>query len=73
MLTQVISCFCSRTASKKVVHKKAEATRESVEKKIADKIVKPKPAPDENPINVEEIVIQPEKRDDILNELKQVL
>ena len=58
-----------KTASKKVVHK----TGEFLGKKIADavtkssnnKIVKQEP--------VEEIIIPPEKRDEILNELRQVL
>ena len=41
--------------------------------KIADKIVKPKQAIDENPRNAEEIIIPLEKREEILNELRQVL
>ena len=37
---------------------------------MADKIVKPKHVIDENPKNVEEIIILPEKRKEILNELR---
>ena len=58
-----------KTASKKVVQKAAKATGKFIGNKIADKIVKP----DKNPRNVEEIVIPPEKRKKILNELRQVL
>ena len=68
----------SKTASKKVVHKAAEATGEFIENKIADvlaklnndKIVKEKPVVDENSRNFEEITIPPEKREEILNELR---
>ena len=41
--------------------------------KIADKIVKQKAALIENLKDVEEIIILPEKREEILNELRQVL
>ena len=50
-----------KTASKKVVHKAAEAIDEFVGNNIADKIVKQKPVIDENSGNVEEIIILPEK------------
>ena len=56
-----------KTFSKKVVHKAAEATGEFLRNKIANKIVKPKHVIDENPRNVEEIIIPPEKREEILN------
>ena len=46
-----------KTVSKKVVHKAAEATSEVIGNKIADKIVRPKHVIDENPRNVEEIII----------------
>ena len=62
-----------KTASKKVVHKTAEATGKLIGKKIAEKIVKPKHVPDENSRNVEEIVISPDKRQEMLIELRQVL
>ena len=52
-----------KTASKKVVDK----TGEFVGNKIPDKIVKPKHVI--NPRNVEETIIPPEKREEILNEL----
>ena len=40
---------------KKVVHKTAEVTEEMIGNKIAEKIMKPKPAPDENFLNIREI------------------
>ena len=61
-----------KTASRKVVHKAVEATGEFIESKIADKIVKRKPLINENLRNVEEMIILPEKREEILNELRQV-
>ena len=60
-------------ASKKVTPKAAEATGEFIGKKITDKIVKPKQVIDENRRNVAEITIRPEKREKILNKLRQVL
>ena len=59
-----------KPASKKVVHKTAQATREFIGNKIADavatsnidKTVKIKPVIDENSRNVEEIIIAPEKK-----------
>ena len=70
-----------KTTPKKLVHKAAEATGEFIGNKIVDavaksydnKIVKPKRVIDENPRNAEEIIIPPEKREEVLNELKQVL
>ena len=62
-----------RIASKKVVHKASEASGEFIGNKIADKIVKPKPVPNANLRNVEEIVILPEKREEILDDIRQVL
>ena len=41
--------------------------------KIALKIVKPKSVPDENLRNVEKRVVPPEKRQEILNDLRQIL
>ena len=60
-----------KTATKKLVHKAGEATGEFLQNKIADKTVKPKLVHDENSRNIEEIVIAPEKREEILNELRQ--
>ena len=40
---------------KNVVHKTAEVTEEMIGNKIAEKIMKPKPAPDENFLNIREI------------------
>ena len=45
----------SKTAVKTEAHQAAEATGEFIRKRIADKIVKTKPVPDENSRNVEEI------------------
>ena len=56
----------TKTASKKVVHKTAEATGELTGNKIAEKKVKPKPVPDNNSKNVEE-VSPSERRQEILN------
>ena len=56
-----------KTASKKLVHKTTQATREIRRNKIADKIVKPQPMPDMNSRNVEKIVILPKKREEVLN------
>ena len=52
----------SKTTSKNVIHKAAEAKREFLGNKFSNKIVKPKLMPDENSKNVEEIIIPPEKR-----------
>ena len=62
-----------KTAFKKVVHKAAEATGEFIGNKIADKILKPKPLLAKTSTNVEEKVIAPEKRQEILNKLRHVL
>ena len=62
-----------KTATKKVAHKAAEATGEFIGNKIANKIVKPKTIPDENSRNVKELIIQPQQRKEMLNELRQVL
>ena len=56
-----------KAVTKKVVHKAAEATREFIGNKIADKAVTPKPVTNKNPRNAEEIIIPPEKREEILN------
>ena len=63
-----------KTASKKVVHKAGEylgnKISDAVTKSNNDKIVKL----DENPRNVEEIIVPVEKmRDEILNQLRKVL
>ena len=44
------------------MHKVAELTGKFIGNRIADKIVKLKPVPDENPKNVEKIVIPLEKK-----------
>ena len=62
-----------KTASKKVVHKAGELlgdeTADAVTKTNDYKILKL----DENPRNVEEMIIPPEKSDEILNKLREVL
>ena len=50
-----------KTASKNVVHK------------IADKYVKPKPVPEANSRNVDEIIVSPQRREEMLNKIRQVL
>ena len=62
-----------KTVPKKVVHKAAEATGNFTGNKIADKIDKPKLVSGKKSIDAEEIIIPPEKREEILNELRQVL
>ena len=70
-----------KTASKTLIHKAAEATGEFIGNKAGDavaklnddKIVKTKHLIDENPRSVEKIIIPPEKREEILNESRQVL
>ena len=64
---------CRKNCYQKVYHKAAEATAEFIGNKIADKIVKLKPVSDMNSRNVEEILIPQEKREKILNKLRQVL
>ena len=62
-----------KTGFKKVVHKAAKAIGEFIGNKIADKIVEPKPFPDENLRDIEEMIIPAEEREEILNELRLVL
>ena len=62
-----------KTVSKKSVSRAAAATGEFIGNKITYKIGKPKPVPDENSRNVGEIVIPPKEREEIFNELRQVL
>ena len=52
-----------KTASKMIVYKEAEATGEFLGNEIVDKFVKP----------LKEIIIPPEKKEEILNKLRQVL
>ena len=62
-----------KTATKKVAHKAAKTRGKLIGNKIANKIEKPKPVPDESSRNGEEIIIPLEPREEILNELRQVL
>ena len=60
-------------ASKKVVQKAAETTGHFIGNKIAEKTVKQKPIPDENLTDVDKIIIAPQQREEMLNELRQVI
>ena len=51
----------AKTASKEVLHETAEASSNLINK-INEKMLKPKPGPDENSRNGEEIVIPPQKK-----------
>ena len=62
-----------KTASKKVVHKASEAIGEFVGDKILNKIMKPKFLFGENPRNIEKMVIPPDKKVEMLSELREVL
>ena len=62
-----------KTASRKVIDKTAEGTSEFIGNKYADKIVKPKHLIHKNSWNAEEIIIPTEKREKILNKLRQLL
>ena len=62
---------CCKDCFEKKIQKTAEATRELMGIKIAEKIVKPHPLPDMNSRNVEEIVISPEKRQETSNESRK--
>ena len=62
-----------KTATQNVVDKADEAAGEFVGNKIADKIMKTKYVIDENARSAEKIIIPPEKIEEILNELRQVL
>ena len=65
-----------KTASKKVVHKEAEATDEFLEHQITDKIMKSKSVIDEDSRRrtyVEELIIPRTEKEEILNKLRQVL
>ena len=63
----------AKTASKKVVHKRVGATGEMVGNKTSEKIVKPKLVPEANSRNFEQLIIPPEKKQEILNDLRQSL
>ena len=63
----------TKTVSEKVFYKADEATGELIGNRVVDKIVKPKPVPDAKLRNAEKIVIPPEKRQEILKKLRQVL
>ena len=60
-----------KIASKRVVQKPAEATGDLIGNKIADKITSiGKPKEKEKPKEIEEIYIPPEKRQQIINDLR---
>ena len=62
----------AKITTEEVVHRTTEETKELIGNKIVEKKVKSKPIPDVNSGNVEEIAIS-EKRQEILNALRQVL
>ena len=70
---QILDTVSLQTASKKVVHKSCEF----LGNKIADTIIKSNDdkimKPDENSRNIEKIIILPEKREEVLNKLRQIL
>ena len=60
-----------KTASKRVAQKTAETTGDLIGNKIADKIISiGKPKEKEKPKEIEEIYIPPEKRQQIIDDLK---
>ena len=61
----------AKTASKRVVQKTSEATGDLIGNKIADKITsKGKPKEKEKTKEIEEIYIPPEKRQQIIDDLR---
>ena len=61
----------AKTASKRVVQKTAKATRDLIGNKIANKITSiGKPKEKEKPKETEEIYIPPEKRQQIIDDLR---
>ena len=61
----------AKTASKRVVQKNAEATGDLIENKIADKIYSiSKPKEKEKTKEIEEIYIPPEKRQQVIDDLR---
>ena len=61
----------AKTASKRVIQKTAEATRDFIRNKIADRITSVGKSKKEKKTNkVEEIYIPPEKREQIIDELR---
>ena len=65
--------FVAATKTGLDVLKTAEPSGEFIENKIVDEIGKPKPTPDVNSRNFEEIAIAPENREEIPDKLRQVL
>lgn len=63
----------AKTAYIKVVQKIAGATGELIGNRFTEETFKQKPALDVNSRNIEEIVVLPKKRKEILNELRQEL
>ena len=60
----------AKTASKRVVQKPAEATRDLTGNKIADKITSIVKQKEKETKNIEEIYIPPEKRKQIIDDLR---
>ena len=71
ILLQELDQMLQRNASKNVVHKTAEPKGELIGNKIAEKTVEPKSVRDKNLRYFEEILVSPEKRQEILNGLRK--
>ena len=61
---------CCKNCFQKIVYKTAQTIEYFIGNKVAGKIVKPEPVLDMNSRNFEEIVIPPEKKQEISNELR---
>ena len=68
---KLLSTATKTGVRKKVVHKTAEATGELIGKKVTEINVKPELAENGNSRNIEEMVIPTEKRQEMLNVVRQ--
>ena len=60
----------AKTASKRIVHKTAEATEDLIGNKIADKITSTGKPKEKETKKMQEIYIPPEKRQQIIDDLR---
>ena len=65
--------MAKKNSTKKQSIKQLKQQDNSQKTKLPITFLKPKPMLDDSPKNVEEIIIPPEKREKILNDLRQVL
>ena len=70
---KLLSTATKTGVHKKAVHKIVEATGESIGKKVTEINVKPELAENDNSRNIEEVVIPTEKRQEMLNVVRQIL